>query len=211
MAPGFVIGLTGGIGTGKTTVARILAGLGCTMINSDRIGHQLLEPGTEVYRKVRAEFGPVVVGPDGRIDRPALGKIVFHHPERRRRLNQLMHPVIIARIKAEAQELKANGRDVVIEIPLLFEAGLAEKDEIGLDEIWVVAAAPEIQLARVMARDGLGIEEARRRIGAQLPLQEKIARADVVIYNNGDEGELKQEVADLLSARKRAHISRSGA
>ncbi len=211
MASGFVIGLTGGIGTGKTTVARILEDLGCALISSDRIGHQLLEPGTEVYRKVRAEFGPAIISPDGRIDRPALGKIVFHHPERRQRLNQLTHPAIIARIKAEVQRLKANGGDVVIEIPLLFEAGLAGKDEIGLDEIWVVAAAPEIQLARVMARDGLGIEEAKRRIEAQMPLEEKIARADVVIYNNGSEGELKREVVNLLSARKRAHISRSEA
>ncbi|NLY91192.1 MAG: dephospho-CoA kinase [Firmicutes bacterium] len=208
MSPGFVIGLTGGIGTGKTTVARILADLGCAVISSDRIGHQLLEPGNEVYEKVKAEFGPGILRPGGRIDRAALGKIVFHHPGRRQRLNQLTHPEIIARVKAETRRLKAAGRDVVVEIPLLFEAGLAGKTEIGLDEIWVVAAAPEIQLARVMARGGLGVEEAKRRIEAQMPLAEKIARADVVIYNNGEEGELKEEVAKLLAARKRAHISR---
>ena len=208
MRPGFVIGLTGGIATGKTTVARILADLGCVLISADRIAHQLLEPGSEVYERVKAEFGPGILGPDGRIDRAALGRIVFHQPQRRQRLNQLTHPAVIARIKEEVGELKAGGRDVVVEIPLLFEAGLAGRVEIGLDEIWVVAAAPGIQLARVMARDGLTAEEAERRIAAQLPLAEKIARADVVIYNNGEEGELKEEVTRVLAARKQAHISR---
>jgi len=208
MAPGLVIGLTGGIGTGKSTVARILAELGCVLVSADRIAHRLLEPGSEVYARVKAEFGPGILGPDGRINRAALGRIVFHEPARRERLNQLTHPAVIARLQAEIRALKAGGRDVVAEIPLLFEAGLAGKAEIGLDEIWVVAAAPPIQLARVMARDGLTAAEAKRRIGAQMPLAEKIARADVVIYNNGEEGELKEEVARLLAARKEAHISR---
>jgi dephospho-CoA kinase len=211
MAPGFVIGLTGGMWTGKTTVARILAGLGCTIIDADQIGHQLLTPGTEVYRKVRAEFGATVVGPDGWIDRSALGKIVFAHPEARRRLNQLMHPAIIAQIEAAIGELKANGADGVVEIPLLFEAGLENKAALSLDEIWVVAAAPAVQLARVMARNGLAEKEAERRIDAQMPLREKIDRADLVIYNDGTEAELKEKVVTHWVARKQAHISRFGA
>ena len=140
-----------------------------------------------------------------------LGQIVFGDPEKRQRLNDLTHPAIIARIKAEAQALKQAGQDVVVEVPLLFEAGLDAKKVMGFDEIWVVAASPAVQLARVQARDGLGTEEARRRIGAQLPLRVKIAHADVVIYNDGTKTELKEEVKQILAARKGAHISPSGA
>ncbi|NLC53871.1 MAG: dephospho-CoA kinase [Firmicutes bacterium] len=207
MGKGFVIGLTGGLGTGKTTVARILQELGLTVINADQIGHQLLLPGTEVYEQVKQAFGPEIMDAVGRIDRQALGRIVFDDPEKRQRLNDLTHPAIIALIKAKVQALKQAGKDVVVEVPLLFEAGLEAKAETGFDEIWVVAASPAVQLARVQARDGLGTEEARRRIGAQMPLRAKIARADVVIYNDGTELELREEVEQILVARKRAHIS----
>ena len=211
MGEGFVIGLTGGLGTGKTTVARILQGLGLTVIDADQIGHQLLQPGTEVYERVKQAFGPEIVEADGRIDRQTLGQIVFRDPDKRKRLNDLMHPAIIAQIKAEVHALKQAGKDVVVEVPLLFEAGLEAKAETGFDEIWVVAASPAVQLARVQARDGLGTEEARRRIAAQMPLSAKIARADVVVYNDGTEKELKEEVEQILAARKRAHISLSDA
>lgn len=207
MAKGFVIGLTGGIGTGKTTVARILKELGLTVISADEIGHQLLEPGTEVYEQVKKFFGPEVLDEAGRIDRQTLGRLVFRDPEKRRRLNDLMHPAIIARIKAEVERLKQAGKDVVVEAPLLFEAGLAAKAATGFDEIWVVAASPAVQLARVQARNGLGADEARRRIDAQMPLEEKIARAEVTVYNDGSETELKEKVKALFTARKRAHIS----
>ena len=211
MGEGFVIALTGGIGTGKTTVARILQELGLTVISADQVGHQLLRPGTAVYEEVKQAFGPEILDAEGRIDRRLLGQIVFGDPEKRQRLNDLTHPAIIARIKTEAQALKQAGQDVVVEVPLLFEAGLDTKKAMGFDEIWVVAASPAVQLARVQARDGLGTEEARRRIGAQLPLRVKIAHADVVIYNDGTKTELKEEVKQILAARKGAHISPSGA
>ncbi|HHW11797.1 MAG TPA: dephospho-CoA kinase [Firmicutes bacterium] len=211
MATGFVIGLTGGLGTGKTTVARILQELGLTVISADQIGHQLLEPGTAVYERVKEFFGPEILDAAGQIDRRALGRIVFRDPEKRGRLNDLTHPAIIARIKAEVDRLKQAGKDVVVEVPLLFEAGLAAKAEIGFDEIWVVAASPAVQLARVQTRDGLGEEEARRRIGVQMPLEMKIARADVVVYNDGNETELKEKVKAIFAARKQAHISSADA
>lgn len=211
MGNGFVIGLTGGMGTGKTTVARILQELGLTVISADEIGHELLQPGTEVYEAVKQAFGPEIVDAGGQIDRRALGRVVFSNPDKRQRLNALTHPAIIARIKAEVQARKRAGQDVVVEVPLLFEAGLDAKAATGFDEIWVVAASPAVQLARVQARDGLSAEEARRRIGAQMPLRAKIDRADVVIYNDGTETELKAKVVRLLAARKRAHISPSGA
>lgn len=211
MEKGLVIGLTGGMGTGKSTVAQILQGLGLVVIDADQIGHQLLLPGTAVYEEVKRAFGPGILGPDGQIDRQALGKIVFADPAKRRRLNALTHPAIIARIKAEVQALKAEGKDVVVEVPLLYEAGLEAKEETGFDEIWVVAASPAVQLTRVQARDGLGAAAAEQRIQAQMPLSAKIARADVVVYNDGTVMELKEKVEKLLAARKRAHNSASGA
>jgi dephospho-CoA kinase len=204
MGKGFVIGLTGGLGTGKTSVALILQSLGMKMINTDQIGHQLLKPGTVVYEKVKAAFGSEIVRADGEIDRAALGKIVFKNPTARQRLNALTHPAIIARMKAEVEELRRRGEDVVVEIPLFFEAKMT-KEEAGLDEIWVVATSPGTQLARVMARDGSTEEETWRRMAAQLPLGEKMSRADVVVYNEGKQTDLKEEVQRLLMARKRAH------
>ena len=195
-------------GTGKTTVARILQELGLTVISADQVGHQLLRPGTAVYEEVKQAFGPEILDAEGRIDRRLLGQIVFGDPEKRQRLNDLTHPAIIARIKTESQALKQAGQDVVVEVHLLFEAGLDAKKAMGFDEIWV--RLPGVQLARVQA-DGLGTEEARRRIGAQLPLRTKIAQADVVIYNDGTETALKEEVKQILAARKGAHISPSGA
>jgi len=204
MGKGFVIGLTGGLGTGKTSVALILQALGLKMISADHIGHQLLKPGTDVYERVKAAFGPEILRGDGQIDRTALGKIVFQDPAERQRLNTLTHPAIIARIKAEVEELRRRGEDVVVEIPLFFEAKMT-KEEAGVDEVWVVATSPATQLARVMARDGVDQEEARRRMAAQLSLGEKVDRADVVVYNEGKQAELKKEVQKLLMARKRAH------
>ena len=204
MGKGFVIGLTGGLGTGKTTVALILQDLGLKMISADHIGHQLLQPGTDAYENVTAAFGPEIVRGDGGVDRAVLGKIVFGDPVKRQRLNALTHPAIIGRMKAEVEELRRRGEDGVVEIPLFFETKLT-KEEAGLDEIWVVATSPETQLARIMARDGVDAEEAQRRIAAQLPLAEKMNRADLVVYNEGKPAELKEEVEKLLMARKQAH------
>jgi dephospho-CoA kinase len=204
MGKELVIGLTGGLGTGKTSVALILQSLGMKMISADQICHRLLQPGTAVYEKVKVAFGPEIVREDGEIDRAVLGKIVFKNPVARQRLNAITHPAIIAQMKAEVEESRRRGEDVVVEIPLFFEAKMT-REEAGLDEIWVVAASPRTQLARIMARDGITEEETWWRMTAQLPLGEKMSRADVVVYNEGKQTDLKEEVQRLLVARKRAH------
>ncbi|NLW55590.1 MAG: dephospho-CoA kinase [Firmicutes bacterium] len=199
MRKSLVIGLTGGVGTGKSTVASILKELGLKIIDADRIAHQLLRPGTEVYRQVLTEFGPDILKPDGEIDRRRLGKIVFNDPEKRRLLEGITHPAIKAQIRAEVESYRAKGQDVVLEIPLLFEA----KMEGEVDEVWVVAVSSPRQLQRIMERDALTPAEAQSRIKAQMPLSEKCARADVVINNEGTIADLRRQVKTLLKSRRR--------
>jgi dephospho-CoA kinase len=199
MGKSLVIGLTGGIGTGKTTVAQILKELGIKVIHADEIGHQLFTPGSKVYLEVLSSFGPRILQPDGEINRQALGRIVFADQEKRELLNSLTHPAIKARIRTEIKELKAKGKDVVLDLPLLFEAKMEEE----VDEIWVVAVSLQTQLTRVMERNALSYAEAMSRINAQLPLAEKIARADLVIWNEGSKEELREKVELLLSSRSR--------
>ncbi len=194
-----VIGLTGGVGTGKSTVASILKEVGLPVIDADQIAHQLLRPGTEVYRQVLTAFGPDILRPDGEIDRRGLGKIVFNDPEKRRLLEEITHPAIKAQIRAEVEGYKAKGQDVVLEVPLLFEAKMEEE----VDEVWVVTASSQTQRQRIMARDGLTPAEAERRMQAQMPLAEKLARADAVIYNEGTIADLKSQVKTLLKSRGR--------
>ena len=176
MRKSLVIGLTGGVGTGKSTVASILKEVGLPVIDADQIAHQLLRPGTEVYRQVLTAFGPDILRPDGEIDRRGLGKIVFNDPEKRRLLEEITHPAIKAQIRAEVEGYKAKGQDVVLEVPLLFEAKMEEE----VDEVWVVTASSQTQRQRIMARDGLTPAEAERRMQAQMPLTHSRMRSAAV-------------------------------
>lgn len=198
MKKSLVIGLTGGLGTGKSTVASILKELGLTVIDADQIGHQLLRPGTGVYRQVLSGFGPEILKPNGEIDRRVLGKMVFNDPEKRRLLNGITHPAIKAQLRAEVDSLKAKGENVVLEVPLLFEAKMEEE----VDEIWVVSASGPTQMQRIMERNGMTTTEAQSRIKAQMSLAEKIAQADVVIKNEGTIADLRKQVETLLKRRR---------
>lgn len=178
------IGLTGGIASGKSTAARYLGQLGAHIIDADRLGHQVYEPGTDGFRQVVAEFGDDVVGADGRIDRKVLGGKVFGAPERLARLTAIVWPEILhlAQTEMSVAEAADPGRIVVLEAAVLFEAGWQD----AVDEVWAVVVRPEVAVARACARDGLQPEQVEQRIAAQLGNEERSARADVVIDNSGD-------------------------
>lgn len=178
----YIIGLTGNIACGKSTVLRRLAELGAEVIDADLVVHALMEPGQPVWTAVREGFGPGVIAPDGRIDRRALAAIVFSDPAELLRLEEMSHPAVRVQIMAQVDEAAQRGVGaIVIDAIKLFEGGLADH----CDEVWVVTCDPAQQLARLMARNGFDEAEARRRIDAQPPQSEKVARADVVINNSG--------------------------
>src|SRR5712691_2331498 len=154
-----VIGLTGGSGSGKSTVAAILAELGARVIDADRIGHEVYRPGTEGHALVVGAFGPRVVAPDGTVDRRTLGTIVFRDPEALARLNALVHPLIAAEIQRRVAAARAElgAPPIVVEAAILVEAGWR-----FFDRIWAVTAAPETAISRVMAERGLAREEVER-------------------------------------------------
>jgi dephospho-CoA kinase len=180
--PRHVIGLTGNIACGKSTVLGWLADLGAETIDADRVVHELMEPGEPVRAAIRDAFGSGVLAPDGRIDRRALGAIVFADPEQLRRLEAITHPAVRERIVARVADAGRRGVPVVvIDAIKLIEGGLAEQ----CDAVWVVTCTPEQQLARLMARTGFGEAEARQRIAAQPSQAERVARANLVIDNSG--------------------------
>lgn len=182
-----VIGLTGGIASGKSLVSRTLQGLGLTVIDADEVSHELMAKDEAVKQKVVEIFGTEVLTAGGEIDRGKLGAIVFRDQERRRALERIMHPVILAQLWMRARESKA---DVVLDIPLLIEQGGHER----VDLVVVVYATRECQIQRLMARDRISREEAIRRIETQLPLEEKISYANYVINNSGTVEETMDQV-----------------
>jgi dephospho-CoA kinase len=196
-----VIGLTGGPGTGKSTVASMLARRGAAVIEADRLGHQAYAPGTEGWRTVVEAFGPEIVGPDGTIDRRRLGAIVFSDPEKLHRLNLIIHPIIRRLITEQLERFRREGvRVVVIEAALLFEAGWEDL----VDEVWVTEAPAEVAIARYVARTGLPEAEVRRRVAAQLDAAEKVRRAHRVIDTSGTLAAVERQVErlwDELTAR----------
>lgn len=190
-----VIGLTGGIATGKSTVASYLREMGFLVIDADQIARELTAPGQPLLQELAAVFGPEILLPDGSLDRKKLGQMVFRDRELLRKLNALTHPPIIRTVQEKVAAARREGRGTVfLDVPLLFETGM----DAMVDEVWVVAVDEEAQLARLMQREGLEREEARRRIAAQMPLQEKIRRAHAVIDNSGTPAETRRQVKELV-------------
>ncbi len=172
-----VIGLTGGIGTGKSTVAAVLAGLGATVISADELGHRAYAPGAPAYDQILEAFGHEVLASDDAIDRKALGGIVFDSPEKLRQLDTIVHPAIRSLTEAELKRAEDAGtRVAVVEAALLIDAGW---DDL-VDEVWVTTAPRAEVVRRIMERDGLSAGEIERRIQAQLPDPDRLARADYV-------------------------------
>ncbi|MDU0331113.1 MULTISPECIES: dephospho-CoA kinase [Paenibacillus] len=189
------IGLTGGIATGKSTVSRLLAERGAAIIDADVIAREIMEPGHPVLAAVSERFGPGVLNTDGTLNRKKLGEIVFSNPEERKALEALTHPAIRAEMKQRMEELEAADphRLVVADIPLLYESGLDPLYE----RIMVVYVPREVQLTRLMLRDGLSKEAAEQRINAQMDIEIKKERADILIDNSGGLEETKRQIDDF--------------
>jgi dephospho-CoA kinase len=198
-----VIGLSGGIGTGKSTVARMLEELGAVVIDADAIVHELQAPGQPLLAEIAAEFGPGLIDASGALDRAALGAIVFRDPEARARLGRIVHPKVGAAMIGRLAAARASGaRLVVLDIPLLFEgrkAGTGSAALLAMDAT-VLAYAPEaLQIERQVARDGCDRDEAVRRVRAQMPIEEKRAAADHVIDNSGTLEDTERQVRALFA------------
>lgn len=177
-----LIAITGGIATGKSAVAALLAGKGAAIVDADVIAREVVEPGEPALAEIAGEFGGEVLLADGRLDRPALAAVVFADADRRRRLEAILHPRIGRRLHERVAAALASGAPLVAaDVPLLYEGG-GERDYDGVLVVWADAAT---QLARLMARDGLAREDAERRLAAQMPVDEKRDRATWVVDNSG--------------------------
>lgn len=189
-----VIGLTGNIACGKSTVLQQLAELGAHSIDADKVVHAILLKGEPAYWPVITEFGPGIVGAGGEIDRRALGKIVFSDPERLRCLEDIVHPIVRRRIDEEIRE--AQESVVVLDAIKLIEAGWADK----CDSVWVVTCPREGQLERLVRTRGYSSQEAEMRVDAQSPQERKVERAHVVLDNSGTLDELREQVEQAWDA-----------
>ena len=190
-----VIGLTGGIGTGKSEVARILEEIGAYIIDADRLGHSAYLPHSEIWEEVVKEFGDGVLLPDEEIDRKKLGSIVFNDPVQLAKLNEIMHPRM-GKMVANLIE-GADAEVVVVEAALLLEAGW----DALVDEVWCTGASEDIVVDRLEARNGLNKEEAQKRIKAQMSVDERKSRSQVMIENNGDLAQLTAVIEKIWENR----------
>jgi dephospho-CoA kinase len=186
------VGLTGGIATGKSTVGAMFVELGCHLIESDQITHQLFEPGQAVHAAVVQQFGKRILGGDGTIDRRILGDIVFKDPQARAKLNSLVHPAIIQRQQEWLKEMDAQdpGGIAIVDAALMIEVGTYK----NYDKVIVVTGSPEIQRERLRARSALSEEQIESRIRSQMPTEEKLKYADFVIDNSGSIGSTRVQV-----------------
>ena len=195
-----VIGLTGGIGSGKSTVSRFLAELGAVILDADKVGHEALKPDTEIWRQVVATFGRQILTTGGDIDREQLGEMVFDNPESLVRLNRIMHPRMYEIVTARLDDYRRQGMDVVVlEAPLLIEVGWTS----SVDEVWVTIASEATVLSRLEAQKGLSPQQALTRIHSQLSSEERIRHADVVIDTDCDLDELRARVGELWQGLQR--------
>lgn len=189
-----VIGLTGNIGSGKSTVARMLKELGALVIDADQVSREVCEPGKPGWQAIMQHFGNSVFLPDGTLNRRKLGEIVFGDRDRLALLNFLLHPLIVARIKEELERARTGPWDVaVVDAALLYEVGL----DAAVDVVWFVVADDHVRLKRIMARDGLTEEAALSRMQSQEPQWQKALRADAVIDNSGSLEETRRQVLEL--------------
>ncbi len=192
------VGLTGGIGSGKSEVARRLASYGAVVIDADAVAREVVEPGTPGLAEIAAAFGPAVLRPDGRLDREAMARLVFSDGELREKLNAIVHPRVGERMAALEQAAPV-GSVLVLDVPLLAENGLAG----GFDVVVVVDSSPHAQVDRLVRLRGMTRQQAEARIAAQASRQQRLAIADVVIDNSGSRAELDRQVGDLWAELRR--------
>ncbi|MFN3373108.1 MAG: dephospho-CoA kinase [Chloroflexus sp.] len=212
----YVIGLTGGIACGKSTVLAMLAALGARTIDADRVTHRLQQPGTPVYQAIVATFGShILTAPGGAIDRRKLGEIVFNDPAALKRLEAIVHPAVRAEIRQFLDEVASAGTYatrlrpverpiVVVDAIKLIESGWADE----CDQVWVVTCPPEQQIERLMTTRGMSLAEAQARVAAQPPQESRFSRAHVIIDNGGSQAQTRAQVE---AAWQRALIASHGA
>lgn len=192
------IGLTGGIASGKSTVSHMIRAKGARVIDADAIAKRLSVPGGSIHRAFVRHFPFSFFLPDGTMDRRRIGRFVFDRPKEKAWIDATCHPLIQAEAQSEMHEaLRRKERVVVFDVPLLYEVGW---DRL-VDEVWLVYVPPAVQLARLMAREGNEEEEARARIAAQMPLDEKRVRADVILDNSGTPDELAAQFEAIWEER----------
>ncbi len=194
-----LIGLTGGIATGKSTVAQILTDLGAAVVDADALAHEVTAPGSEAVAAIGQELGREFVRADGSLDRPRLAERVFADDALRVRLNAIVHPRVRRRMLERVAEIELGGADVIVlDVPLLLEA----RQAYDVDTVWLVYAPETVQIERLMARNGLTREQAVLRVHAQMPIEAKRRLADVVIDNTQDRVALRRQVEALYRALK---------
>ncbi len=195
------VGLTGGIASGKSTVARMLADKGALLIDFDELAHDVEEPDGPVWKEIVAHFGQDILGPDRVIDRRKLGAVVFGDREKLELLNRLVHPAVFAEWQRRIAEIRAARPDAIVlsDIPLLLEAGLKPL----VDLVLLVYVPPEEQILRLVARNGYNADEAAARLASQMPIDAKLPAADIVIRNDGSPEETQKAIDGLWEELKK--------
>ena len=189
-----VIGLTGGIASGKSTVSELLSVFGFKVVDADKAAREAVKKGSKGLAQVREVFGDEAIDENGEMNRRYMGDLVFNHPEKRLELNAIIHPIVRDIMEEEKQEYLKQGYNVIMDIPLLFENEL----ENTVDEVLVVYTSESIQMDRLMQRNNLSLEDAKARVYSQISIDKKSRMADHVIDNLGDKLELKQNLERLL-------------
>ncbi len=191
-----IVGLTGGIATGKSTVAEMFRDLGATIIDADLLARKVVERGAPAYHEIIREFGEGILDLQGNIDREKLGEIVFNDPRARKRLNEITHPRVFDLMQQELKRAEREGaRVVILDVPLLFESGA----DSWLKPVILVYADAQTQLNRLVERDGCSAQRALARINAQMPIEEKRKKAQFVIDNRGDLENTRRQVLEILA------------
>lgn len=188
-----ILGVTGNIGSGKSSVCRELARRGAPVVDADQLAREVVAPGSPVLEQLVNGFGEQILKTDGSLDREYLGDLVFSDPSARERLNAIVHPAIAALSTQRLQQLRDTVPLVIYEAPLLYEVGA----EARVDKVLLVTIDPEVQLARLMERDGLDEQSARQRIAAQMPQEQKISRADYLVDNSASREETIAQIERL--------------
>ena len=200
----FVIGLIGGIGSGKSSVSAILQSLGIEIIDADKVGHEAYTPNSEGWKKVISVFGQDIVGPENEIDRKKLGGIVFSDPSEMEKLNKLMHPIIHNLVEEKIKLLSNQGvKVVVLEAAILIEANWQDLT----DEIWLAKSNQEVVIERVQLRNNFTREEIIKRIQSQMSNDEREKHSDIVIDNNGTIEQLEEKVKTLWQSRVNGRVT----
>ena len=189
-----VIGLTGGIASGKSTVSELLTAHGFKIVDADIASRKAVEKGSEGLEQVRATFGEEAIDEDGNMDRGYVGDIVFNYPEKRLELNEIVHPIVRNIMEQEKEAFLKEGYNVIMDIPLLYENELQDT----VDEVWLVYTSESIQIDRLMQRNDISMEDAKARVYSQISIDKKRRMADHVIDNRDSKLDLKQNLEQLL-------------